>query len=59
MTDLSLGDVDRHLDFEYGADTTAYQSCGATLDGDMFVLGGFYQKRQVNKGYIKIQKTEK
>ena len=52
MTDLSLGDVDRHLDFEYGADTTAYQSCGATLDGDMFVLGGFYQKRQVNKGYI-------
>ena len=47
MTDLSLGDVDDHLDFEYGADTEVYNSCGATLNGDMFVIGGWYKRRQV------------
>ena len=47
MTDLSLGDVDDHLDFEYKKKTEAYGSCGASLYGEMFVIGGNSKKRQV------------
>ena len=47
MTNLSLGDVDDHLDFDYGANTTVYGSCGASLHGEMFVIGGWNEWRQV------------
>ena len=39
--------MDDHLDFEYGDDTSVHDSCGASLHGEMFVIGGYYQKRQV------------
>ena len=39
--------MDDHLDFEYGAHTEVYGSCGASLEGEMFVLGGTNKKRQV------------
>ena len=41
--------MDDHLDFEYGADTQVSESCGATLNGDMLVIGGTSKKRQVMK----------
>ena len=47
MFDLSSGDVDNHLDFDYGAHTEVFGSCGASLEGEMFVIGGWYRKRQV------------
>ena len=47
MSYLSSGDVDDDLNFKYGADTTVYGSCGASLEGEMFVIGGWYRKRQV------------
>ena len=47
MTNLSLGDLDDDLNFKYGADTAVYGSCGASLEGEMFVIGGWYRKRQV------------
>ena len=40
--------MDDHLDFDYGVNTEVYGSCGATLEGEMFVIGGSDQKRQVN-----------
>ena len=47
MTDLFLGDVNDHLKFKYKKNTEAYGSCGATLYGEMFILGGLHEKRQV------------
>ena len=46
MTDLFLGDVNDHLDFNK-KNTEVYESCGASLYGEMFVLGGKHEKRQV------------
>ena len=45
--DLFLGDVDAQLDFKYKKKTEAYGSCGASLYGEMFVIGGKNEKRQV------------
>ena len=39
--------MDDHLDFEYGADTTVYESCGSSLHGEMFVIGGSNGNKQV------------
>ena len=50
--------MDDDLDFDYGADTEVYYSCGASLYGEMFIIGGRSQKRQVNKGYIKVKNTK-
>ena len=39
--------MDNNLYFNYGADTEVYDSCGATLEGEMFVIGGWQDPRQV------------
>ena len=36
--------MDDHLDFEYGANTEVYDSCGASLHGEMFVIGGWNER---------------
>ena len=41
------GDIDDDINFEYEPNTEVYQSCAATLDGEMWVLGGYYKRRQV------------
>ena len=47
MIDLSLGNVDDDLDFDYESSTQVFASCGASLHGEMFVLGGQHHTRQV------------
>lgn len=48
MTCLSSGEVDDDINFAYDTNTEVYASCAASLNGEMFVLGGWEQKRQVN-----------
>ena len=55
MTNSYLGDVDDRLDFEYGAETEVRGSCGASLNDEMFVIGGYYEKRQVYINNGKMQ----
>ena len=39
--------MDNDINFTYDLNTEVYESCAATLDGEMFVLGGQNEKRQV------------
>ena len=45
--------MDNDINFTYNLNTEVYDSCAATLDGEMFVLGGRNEKRQV---YTKTEK---
>ena len=45
MINLSSGDVDQDLDFVYEENTEVYNSCAASLNDEMFVIGG--RNRQV------------
>ena len=42
------GKFDNDINFTYEPNTEVEDSCAATLDGEMFVLGGWNHKRQVN-----------
>ena len=42
------GEVDDDISFTYDAMTEVYYSCAASLNGEMWVLGGYNHKRQVN-----------
>ena len=48
------GDYNDDLNFEYGAGTTVYCGCGATLMGQFWYFGGYgsANKRQVNSYVI-------
>ena len=48
--------MDNDINFTYDLNTEVYESCAATLDGEMFVLGGRNEERQVNTK--KGQKSE-
>ena len=48
MTRLSSGDVDDDLNFAYDTNTEVWGSCAASLNGKMFVLGGWDKSKQVN-----------
>ena len=48
MTYLSSGEVDDDINFNYDTNTEVDESCAASLNGKMFVLGGWKQKQQVN-----------
>ena len=50
-----LGNVDDDIVFTYETDTEVFKSCAATLNGEFWVLGGYYQSRQV---VLKESKTE-
>ena len=45
---FNKGEVDDDIDFTYDEDTEVEQSCAASLNGEMWVLGGYYEQRQVN-----------
>ena len=54
---LWLGEFDDDLNFAYEHNTEVLGSCAATLDGEMFVLGGYHSeyKKQVNiKNRLKL-----
>ena len=51
--------MNNDINFTYDLNTEVYGSCAATLDGEMFVLGGYNKKRQVNTQlYKKWEKSE-
>ena len=41
------GEVDDDINFTYEANTEVSWSCAATLNDEMWVLGGNFQRRQV------------
>jgi len=44
---LNLGGVTENFEFEMDDDTEVYRSCSATLNGELYVFGGFTQSKQV------------
>ena len=42
-----LGNLDDDLTFRYGDNTQTDGSCGATLNGQFWIIGGRNEKRQV------------
>ena len=47
---VHLGEVDLDINFTYDINTEVVDSCAASLHGEMWVLGGYNQKRQVRIG---------
>ena len=43
-----LGEVDDDINFTYDTNTEVYRSCAASLNNEMWVLGGSSKQRQVN-----------
>ena len=43
-----LGEVDDDINFTFEDNTEVFYSCAASLNDEMWVLGGSNQKRQVN-----------
>ena len=43
-----LGEVDDDINFTYEETTEVYYSCAASLNDEMWIFGGYYQRRQVN-----------
>ena len=50
---MFLGNVNE-IEFNYGDDTQTDGSCGASLNGQFWVLGGYSERRQVR--YSKNQR---
>ena len=44
---LNLGGVTENFEFKMDDDTEVYRSCSATLNGELYVFGGFTQSKQV------------
>ena len=51
------GNVEQNLKLNFGKSTEAYGSCGATLNGQFWIIGGVNEKRQVFDLYLFIIKT--
>ena len=47
---MHLGEVDLDINFAFDSNTEVVDSCAASLHGEMWVLGGYNQKRQVSIG---------
>ena len=45
---FNLGGVTENFEFKINDDTEVYYSCSATLNGDVFVLGGNSKQKQVS-----------
>ena len=43
-----LGEVDDDINFTFEDNTEVFFSCAASLNDEMWVLGGVYKRRQVN-----------
>ena len=52
MTNLFLGEVDDDIKFDYEPNTVIDASCASSLEGEMFILGGWNHARQVNSEKI-------
>ena len=39
--------MNRDINLNFDADTTTFNSCGATLNGQFIIIGGGHAKRQV------------
>ena len=50
------GNVKKNLKLNFGKSTEAYRSCGATLNGQFWIIGGYNEKRQVFDLYLFIIK---
>ena len=48
-THLSLGSLNTHINFEFGAQTGSYRSCSAMLAGRMLIIGGSSRKDFTNQ----------
>ena len=48
MTFLFSGEVDDDIKFDYEPNTIIDASCASSLEGEMFILGGWNHARQVN-----------
>ena len=60
VTDISKylkGNVEKNLKLNFGKSTEAYWSCGATLNGQFWIIGGVNEKRQVFDLYLFIINT--
>ena len=42
-----IGNVNRDINLNFDAGTGVYGSCGATLNGQFIIIGGWNEKRQV------------
>ena len=45
---MTSGEVDDDINFNYDTNTEVHGSCAASLNGRMFVLGGYNHRQQVN-----------
>ena len=49
------GGVEENLDFTIGPDTTAYESCSAMLNGELFVFGGSGSSQNKQVIFLQLQ----
>ena len=48
FNEIYLGNVKRDLKLNFEKGTEVYGSCGATLNGQNWIIGGYNEKRQVS-----------
>ena len=48
------GEIDNDINFNYDANTEVLNSCAATFNGNMYVLGGKFKPKQVYFKYILV-----
>ena len=46
--EFDLGNVERELKLNFEKETEVYNSCGAILSGQNWIIGGSNEKRQVS-----------
>ena len=51
-----IGNVNRDINLNFDAETEVFYSCGATLNGQFIIIGGWNEKRQVRNSQIIILK---
>ena len=57
-TRIVLGNVKRELKLNFEKETEVYKSCGATLNGQNWIIGGENEKRQVSDRLGRPRKVE-
>ena len=58
LKEIYLGNVKRELKLNFEKGTEVFTSCGATLNGQNWIIGGKNEKRQVSDGPDKPKKVE-
>lgn len=44
---INLGGITENFEFKMDDDTEVHRSCSSTLNGELFVFGGYTHKKQV------------